>query len=86
MLSVFIYQAVATDKGKKMQLKTTMTFKERVLKAVCKSHGPVVSTRNLQRQLKGALSDTVRGMFYATLTSKEKHICILIIFVRRPTF
>ncbi|XP_045199542.1 uncharacterized protein LOC123553890 [Mercenaria mercenaria] len=46
-------QAVSAGKGKKVQIKSTMTFRERVVKAVCKSRGPAISTRVLQRQLKG---------------------------------
>ncbi|XP_053398445.1 uncharacterized protein LOC128556786 [Mercenaria mercenaria] len=53
-------QAVSQENGKKVHIKSTMTFRERVVNAVCKSRGPAVSTRALQRQMKGALSDSVK--------------------------
>ena len=48
---------------KKMHLKTTITFRERAIKGVCRSHASLDSARVLQRHVKFALADNIKGMY-----------------------
>ncbi|XP_062566656.1 uncharacterized protein LOC134253138 [Saccostrea cucullata] len=59
--AIFVQSVQAFEKEvSNLRIKSVMSFRERVFKAVCKAKSPCVSIRYLQQHLKGSLSQNIR--------------------------